>query len=234
MTHLIIHTDIIKRREYLLKEINRHLERNFATIAQLHDVPDIHIVELTEKSSIGIDVVKAFQKEMIFQPFEELYQVGIIFHSSALTTEAQNAMLKTLEEVGDRTLYYLLADNERNLLQTIVSRSIKHYVKGTEGAENNEDEEEVKLERPEILDMNLTEQFQEIEKLISAEKKDKTVVREFINLLMKYFRQQMHNGDTPKENAAKLQLINDAYRKISANVNKRLALENLILKLRTN
>lgn len=225
MTHLIIHTDINKRREYLLKEVNRHLERDFTSIAQLHEIPDIHIVELTEKTSIGIDEIKALQREMIFQPFEELYQIGIIFHAQSLTTEAQNALLKTLEEVGERTMYFLLTDNERNLLQTIVSRSIKHYVKG-----EAKKEEEIIEERPEILDKPKAEQFVMIEEIINQDKDDGQAVKEFINSLIRYYRQEMNEGEIQISKKA-LQLIDDTHRKMSANVNKKMALEHLILSI---
>lgn len=230
MTHLIIHNDITTRREYLLEQINKHLERDFTSIAQLHNIPDMHIIELTSSSSIGIDQVKALQKEMIFQPFEEIYQVGLIFHADSLTTQAQNALLKTLEEGGERTLYYLLVSNERNLLPTIISRSIKHYVKT-----QAKPELDIEVIRPEVLDMGAIQKFTTVEGIINEEKETGVAVKEFMNELLRYYREQLiTNTDDPtkaNEVTEYLSYIIDTDRKISANVNKRMALERLMLKI---
>ena len=176
---MIIHQNIELRRDYLLSQINGHLQRDFTTIAELHRVPDIHIVELTEKSSIGIEVIKELQKKMIFQPFEEVYQVGIIFHADSLTIEAQNALLKTLEEVGERSIYFLLCANDKNLLDTIGSRSIKHFV--TEDKVTSE--EVIEIPTPQIFSGDLIEKFQYIDELVTQEKEETGSVAEFFNEL---------------------------------------------------
>lgn len=132
MTHLLINQNVNLRREYLVSKVNEYLGTEFERFAQLHGNPDIHIVEFTEGESIKIEDVKQLQKELIFQPFKEKYQLGIICYAHNMTVEAQNAMLKSLEEQGEKTIYFLLVGSEGGLLDTIVSRCVKHYVKETE------------------------------------------------------------------------------------------------------
>ena len=85
--------------------------------------PDIHNLEVTDKLSIGIEDIKLFQKKLIYKPFQESSQLGIIHDSQKLTHEAQNSLLKSLEESDDSTIYVLTVDNEKNLLPTIRSRA---------------------------------------------------------------------------------------------------------------
>ena len=59
-----------------------------------------------------------FQKS-IFQPSK----ICLIYQAENLTTEAQNALLKTLEEPPPSTHLILLTSNHHRLLDTIISRS---------------------------------------------------------------------------------------------------------------
>ena len=51
-------------------------------------------------------------------------KVVIIDEADTLTTQAQNALLKTLEEPAGRALIFLLAEDRSRLLRTILSRSV--------------------------------------------------------------------------------------------------------------
>ena len=231
MTHLIIHQNLELRRAYLLEQINKHLQRDFSGIAELHRVPDIHIVEMTEKSSIGIDEIKKLQKEMIFQPFQEIYQVGIIFHADSLTHEAQNSLLKTLEEGGERSIYFLESANEKNLLDTIVSRSIKHYVKSSSSAESNG----YTAPDPEVFNYSLIERFQYVDSLVSKDKEDSTSVKQFFAELTAFlhgkFTQIVENDQESHIIREFIKKVDEANFRINANVNKQLALENVMLEI---
>jgi len=232
MTNMIINQNVELRREYLLSQINHHLQRDFTSIAQLHRIPDIHIVEMTEKSSIGIEDIKQLQKEMIFQPFEEIYQVGIIFYADALTIEAQNALLKTLEEVGERSLYFLLCSNDKNLLDTIGSRSIKHYVKENPKFKTPKIQE---ITTPQILSGDLVEKFQYIDELVTQDKEEVGTISEFFTELSTFMHNifnEMINDDKNTEDIREfIKKIDLANYRIKRNVNKQLSLENLILDL---
>lgn len=56
-------------------------------------------------------------------PISSKFKVAIIDDSETLSLASQNALLKTLEEPRPDTILILIAEDEKNLLSTIVSRS---------------------------------------------------------------------------------------------------------------
>ena len=204
------------------------LGKIYSEITDIYKIPDVHILELKEKNSIGIEDVKNFQSEMKFKPFEQNQQFGIIFESEKLTHQAQNALLKTLEESEDNTVYLLCVDNEKNLLQTIISRSQLIYLTGKQSREES-------IEIPNILSMNLVEQFGYVEEV----SKSKVGSFELINNLEQYYKQILDeniiNRDMKEIRRIKnnLLFLNDCRMKINANCNKRMVLESLVINLQS-
>ncbi|MCK9369034.1 hypothetical protein M0R04_03675 [Candidatus Dojkabacteria bacterium] len=223
MTHIVIHTNKDVREKYLVKLLSFILKREGLTQAQLFKIPDIHLLK-TDENSIGIDDVKKLQKEMVYQPFEEEYQIAIISDCFKLTEEAQNSLLKTLEEQSNTTIYILMLDNERNILPTILSRGVKHYVK-----EKGEEEETIK---PKILELNLIEKFKEIEKVSKGSTNDVVI---YLTEIQKYFRKSLRenieNEKKSNEYFKKIEKVETAITRIRGNGNKRLVLENLMLNI---
>jgi hypothetical protein len=77
-----------------------------------------------EKNSIGIEVIRELQHFLQLKTLGDkpLRRAIIIEQSNSLTTEAQNAFLKLLEEPPKDTLLVLTASTHRALLPTILSR----------------------------------------------------------------------------------------------------------------
>ncbi|OGG11017.1 hypothetical protein A2Z00_03705 [Candidatus Gottesmanbacteria bacterium RBG_13_45_10] len=84
-------------------------------------LPDTVILELVG-SAIGIAEIRGFQKRLILKPYASPYTVGIVHHIDLLTPEAQNALLKTLEEPPPHTRIIGETDRIHALLPTIISR----------------------------------------------------------------------------------------------------------------
>jgi len=82
-----------------------------------HSVKDI----APEKGSIGIDKVRAIKLEMSLKNSTEK-KLLVIYNSELLTHEAQNALLKILEEPTPNLLIILLTENIDSLLPTVQSR----------------------------------------------------------------------------------------------------------------
>jgi DNA polymerase-3 subunit delta' len=78
-----------------------------------------------ETSSIGIDAVRTLEHFFSLKvPGRSVYnRIVIIEQAQSLTIEAQNALLKLLEEPPMGTIIILTVDNEQNLLPTIRSRA---------------------------------------------------------------------------------------------------------------
>ncbi len=81
------------------------------------------ILSLEETASIGIAQVRAFQKRLSLTPYSSPYTVGIIREMHTLTPEAQNALLKTLEEPPPHAKIVGETQSSAQLLPTVLSRS---------------------------------------------------------------------------------------------------------------
>ena len=91
--------------------------------------PDVHWVESGRSKKISIDDIRLAQKEISLKPYEAKFKIFIILQAEDLTEEAQNSLLKTLEEPPAFSLIILTAANISGLLPTIISRCqiIKFY-----------------------------------------------------------------------------------------------------------
>ena len=61
------------------------------------------------------------------RPYESRYKVYVIEHAEKMNVQAQNALLKTLEEPPEYVVIILLAENKAAFLDTILSRVIEVY-----------------------------------------------------------------------------------------------------------
>ncbi len=96
--------------------------------------PDFAVIRRTEASAaedsaqrknITIDQIRDVQHSINLKPFEGGYRAIVIDQADQMTEEAANALLKTLEEPPDHTVFMLLTAQEDSLLPTIRSRCRK-------------------------------------------------------------------------------------------------------------
>ncbi len=87
--------------------------------------PDFMIVDLEDSKSIKIDQIRYLQEKIAEKPIVSNRKVYIINNSDTMTKEAQNCLLKTLEEPPSYAVIILISSNESNLLNTIKSRCTK-------------------------------------------------------------------------------------------------------------
>lgn len=90
--------------------------------------PDFFIIE-PDGNSIKIDQIRQMQKSVMEKPIESTKKVYIIDNCHLMTKEAQNCMLKTLEEPQEYIVIILIAANENNILSTVKSRCTKIFFK---------------------------------------------------------------------------------------------------------
>ena len=84
--------------------------------------PDVRLEYPKGKRSILIDQVRELKEWAFMTPMEGERKVAIIDDAHLMKTEAANALLKTLEEPPDGTLFILVTSEPSRLLPTIVSR----------------------------------------------------------------------------------------------------------------
>jgi len=88
--------------------------------------PDFLILEPEEgKKLISVDAIRAAIKKTTQTSHQSGYRVLLIHPADAMTTEAANSLLKTLEEPPAMTLLMLLTDKPNRLLPTIRSRTTR-------------------------------------------------------------------------------------------------------------
>jgi len=84
---------------------------------------DLHWLRRPEdKKSIGVDAVREACEQLAMTSMRGGYRVAIITPAHLMTTNAQNALLKTLEEPAPRTLLVLVTSRPSVLLATLRSR----------------------------------------------------------------------------------------------------------------
>ena len=86
--------------------------------------PDFYIVE-PENNNIKIEQIRELTKKVYEKPIVSQRKVYIINDSNCMTKEAQNSLLKTLEEPPEYVTILLVASNDNLFLPTIKSRCTK-------------------------------------------------------------------------------------------------------------
>jgi DNA polymerase III delta prime subunit len=87
--------------------------------------PDVLVVEPGDTGSIKIEQVRDVVDRSSYRPFEGRRRVVIVAGADALVPQAQNALLKTLEEPPPSSVFILLTSHPNVLLATVRSRLIR-------------------------------------------------------------------------------------------------------------
>lgn len=102
------------------KAFARELAKILMKNKNLSNSPDYIEIE-PSGSSIKIAQIRNLQSDIIIKPHGD-YKIYTILNSEKMTVEAQNALLKTLEEPPKYAIIILVANNKEALLDTIKSR----------------------------------------------------------------------------------------------------------------
>jgi uncharacterized protein (UPF0216 family) len=230
MPYIIIHQNSKTLEDCIVKTINKHLPKKVNSLKQvLHD-PDFCIVQKEEKGNIKIEQVKNLQKKLLYSPFNKTHQFGIIKEANLMTQEAQNALLKTLEECHEKTILILTVKNETSVLQTILSRCTRIYPN-----ECNSELEDISefSEVEEFLELPIYDQINKIENIVKNKETE-----EFSNNLIKFFREKhtekIKTNEDSGEEAEVLEMLLQTKYRITKNVNSKIALEYLCFKINHN
>ena len=90
-----------------------------------HNQPDIIYVSHEKPNTIGVDDIRSqINNDIAIKPYSSRYKVYIVDEAEKMNQQAQNALLKTIEEPPAYGILLLLTTNADNFLQTILSRCI--------------------------------------------------------------------------------------------------------------
>jgi len=85
--------------------------------------PDVIWIDAADdKEEIGIEQIRELQRRINLRPYEGKQKVFIIQNADAMTQDAANCLLKTLEEPPADSVIILIASNPELLLPTVRSR----------------------------------------------------------------------------------------------------------------
>ena len=83
--------------------------------------PDLYVIDY-DNQSIKIDEIRTLTEKVIEKPIISEKKVYIINNAETMTKEAQNCLLKTLEEPPEFVVIILISSNDNLILNTIKSR----------------------------------------------------------------------------------------------------------------
>lgn len=218
--------------------------------------PDFEVIE-PDGLSIKIDQIRNFQKKVIEAPIISQKKVYIINDADLMTVEAQNCLLKTLEEPPEFVVIILIGSMESKFLTTIKSRctiikfkalqkqEIKQYVK-----------QKYNEELPENLlqffegSIGKTQNFEEKKELYSlvfkiAENIEKLDLIDFLKSTEEIYNYQnekfelLENVNVCFYNKSKedfrflncINIIEDTKKRLIANGNFNMCIDNMLFKL---
>lgn len=81
-----------------------------------------------KQGEIRVDDAQEILRLLSLKSYEGGYKIAIIWMADKMNIAASNKLLKLLEEPTDKTLFLLIAENEEDIIQTILSRcQVLHF-----------------------------------------------------------------------------------------------------------
>ena len=189
---------------------------------------DYYEINKEKTESIKIDEIRQLQSKIIEKPITSRKKVYIINNAENMTKEAQNCLLKTLEEPPEFVTIILVINNENNLLITIKSRCAKIIF--------TEEDIEVLTQEQQERFSKLEEIFSCVDKYLSIDLlgkidilyKDKENIfenLEFINMIL------IKKANIDIKYLDYIDYVEDTKYKLKMNSNFDMSLDDLILKI---
>ena len=81
-----------------------------------------NVIEIDAASNRGIDSIRELREKVMVRPSQGKYKIYILDEAHMLTTEAFNALLKTLEEPPEHAIFVMATTDVHKMLPTVLSR----------------------------------------------------------------------------------------------------------------
>ena len=219
--------------------------------------PDFKIIE-PDGNSLKIEQIREFQNKVSEKPIISNRKVYIINDSDKMTTEAQNCLLKTLEEPPEFVTIILIGSNESAFLDTIKSRcmilrfnkiSDENIVKFLEENFQTKVNSQIMLEAFQgsigkaIQLQDKQEEYEQIENvIINLEKRDKIDTLNKAEVIYKAKEEKFEILDyiniilldiakKSSKYAMCINIVEDTKKRLQSNANYDMSIDNMLLKL---
>lgn len=208
--------------------------------------PEVYIIDKKENETIKIDEIRKLFEDALEKPIISNRKIYIIKNAEKLNVNAQNAILKILEEPPSYIHIFLISKNIDNILPTIKSRTKKIYIYDLE--EQKKYEQNLQKEKKDIkanddkntLEVNNYDKFDNIFKDIGKlsqfsyyNKYKKLFTKENYKNEMTYLEEVYDNNLNKGKiyNIAKIySVLLETKRKISNNCNYEMLIDNFLIK----
>ena len=219
--------------------------------------PDFKIIE-PDGNSLKIEQIREFENSVAEKPIISNKKVYIINDSDKMTQEAQNSLLKTLEEPPEYVTIILIGSNESAYLDTIKSRCmVLHFKKIAEDdiKEYLKNNYKTDIENPIMLEafqgsigkaielLDKQEEYEQIENVIlNLQKEDKIDLLNNAESIYKAKDDKFEMLDfiniillnLAKKNgkyANCIDIVEDTKKRLKSNANYDMSIDNMLLKL---
>ncbi len=187
-----------------------------------------------EKATISIEQIRQLIGELAYANYLGQRRAYILLNADLLSTAAQHAFLKSLEEPPANTQLILATAHPEELLPTIHSRCLKHHQAGWGAAQKTAAQiEELPAELLTLINQPHQVDYQSLIKL-AKDYKDRDQAQKIINDLLTQFAQ--HQSSTQKislKRSIEIQRqLSLTLRQLQQNLNVRLTLEGCFFQLK--
>ena len=218
--------------------------------------PDFFIID-EQDETIKTEMMKKLTKDILEKPLENKKKIYIINNSENMTREAQNTLLKTLEEPPEYIIIILITTNTNLMLNTIKSRCIniifnklsddelknyfkeditKEFLKFSEGSiskaikikEKEEMYQQINTEIKKIEQLNELE-ILKLKSIIFNKKEDIEEILEYLNLV--FYDIIINNPNNAIKYNNCIKIIENTKRRLKRNGNYDMTIDNCLLSI---
>lgn len=191
----------------------------------------VNLERAEDKELIGISQVRDFIRQMILSPMTSGHRVGVISNAHLLTTEAQNALLKIIEEPPKHALFILGSHSPDALLPTVVSRC--HIVHISNQSQTSTEDQLAPAEQVETLMASSPSVILgTVQAIVSDRSATKLWTTAAIHTTRDLLLAELQGNKDPRRLdllGKTIRALEQARKELSANVTPRLVLEHAFL-----
>ena len=192
------------------------------------EIYPIDVNQQVYEKAMGIEDVRSIQKKILLKPFRGKTKAVVLEAYEDITAEAQNALLKVLEEPPNNTIIIISVSKKELLLATVLSRCKIIELKDSNLTLSHDENTQYLSILLSLSEKGIGYKLKLAQDI--AKNKDESLL--WLEKMSVFVRQKLiENCNDPKYSNL-LRLIQETHKNIkSTNVNKRVALENLFLNL---
>lgn len=184
---------------------------------------------ITPESSIGIKDVRELQSTIFLKPLQSPKKLIVLKNAASATLDAQNSLLKLLEEPPPHVIIALVVENPDSLLSTIRSRCT--LVSIEEKIDENKDFSELKRLILSLPNMKVGEKLKIAQDVGKTKEETQQWIKEMIQAGREILLEEISKGNVSISFYLNLlTALNKAYFSVSTtNISPRFILEDMLI-----